>query len=261
MLAAGRRYLLMLLPVGLLGCSLDRTNDFAAWPADGTDYEIEVLPVVICASYARGDDVYLGTPDGRIFQASDSRFAEPWTDLGNPLDTGPRLLFATGTGVVFAGADHHPVYRTTDGGGTWSLSLDTPVWRMDEDGAGGLYAGNYTQGDDDIATVYKSADGGATWVTIWTDPPNRHVHAVRWDDVDGRLYIAFGDGALRGRAYSDDRGATFHDLARHSRDGPTDVACTPDYVLWASDNGSGELWRVDRATGFAETLLGNSQYL
>ncbi len=260
-MSLGRRVLAGLLPMGLLGCPPNDTSDFAGWLIEDSGYEIEVLPTVICASYARGDDVYLGLLDGRILKASDSRLSDPWTDLGNPFGTGPRLLFTSSAGVVFTGADRHPVYRTTDGGQTWTVSLNTSVWRMDEDDQGHLYAGNYTQDEDDIATVYKSLDGGATWTAIWTDPLNRHVHTVRWDDVDRRLYIAFGDGALRGRACSDDHGTTFHDLARNYRDGPADVACTTDYVLWGSDNGSGELWRVSRATGAETTLLGNSQYL
>ena len=73
------------------------------------------------------------------------------------------------------------------------------------------------------------------------------------------MYIAFGDSAVRGRAYSDDRGATFHDLARWYRDGPTDAAVTRDYVFWCTDNSSGEVWRVNRATGAQDVLLGHSQ--
>jgi hypothetical protein len=245
----------------LAGCSPSPSGGFADWPVDSAGYEIEVLPVAVSASYARGDDVYLGLPSGEIRKARDSRLDAEWQDYGNPLGTGPRLLFASRSGVVFTGADHHSVYRTADGGATWQVCLDVPVWRMDEDDKHHLYAGNYTQDDAHSATLYKSTDDGLTWAAIWSDPLNRHIHTVRWDDAGKRLYIAFGDGVLRGRACSADRGATFRDLARHFHDGPTDVAFTDDFVFWGTDNGSGQLWRVSRAAGTQEELLGDSQYL
>jgi hypothetical protein len=245
----------------LMGCSPSPSGGFADWSVDSTGYEIEELPVSISASYTHGDDVFLGLPSGEIRKASDSRLDAEWQSYGNPLGTGPRLLFASRSGAVFTGADNHPVYRTASSGATWQVALDVSVWRMDEDDEGSLYAGNYTHDDQHIAALYKSTDDGLTWAVIWSDPLNQHIHTVRWDDADKRLYIAFGDGALRGRAYSDDRGATFHDLARHFHDGPTDGAFTDDFAFWGTDNGSGQLWRVSRTTGAQEELLGDSQYL
>lgn len=245
----------------LSACTLLATLDGAQAPVDTTGYEIEDLPVVITASYARGDDVYLGLDTGEIYKASDSRFSDAWTDLGHPLDGGPRLLFASQAGTLFTSADNHPLYRSTDAGATWQACLDVPVWRMDEDDAGHLYAGNYTKDAEHVATLYKSTDAGATWTPVFTDEANQHIHTVRWDGLSQGLYIAFGDAQTRGQAYSDDHGETCQILARGPQEGDTDVAFTQDFVLWCTDDGSGRILRVDRTSGATETTVPWPQYV
>ncbi len=238
---------------------------FDAWPVDAAEYELEELPAVLSASYARGHDVYWGLSTGEVVRVADDDPNGPRVSLGAPLDGGPRLLFASTRGTVFASADRRSLYRTTDNA-TWAACLDVPVWRMDEDDEGSLYAGNYTKDPRHVATLYKSTDDGASWTLIFRDPTNDHIHTVRWDSAGQRLYIAFGDGRwpghlTRGEAYSDDRGATFHDLARGPRQGHTDVAFTDDYVIWCSDDQSGRVFRVRRTDGAIETVFGDSQFV
>lgn len=246
------------------GCAVPSAGlpDFAEWPVDTTGYAIEPLPVYLAASFARGHDVYWALADGRIVRVDDRDLSRSPTDLGSPLATGPRMIFVSSAGVVFASENGKPVWRSADGGKTWSVCLDAPVWRMDEDELGNLYAGNYIKDDQHAATLYKSADGGATWTEIFRDASNQHIHTVRWDDQAKRLYIAFGDNsATRGQAYSDDRGATFTILAQGRGQGHTDVAFTLDYVFWASDDQSGRILRVERQTGRMQALTGLSQFM
>ena len=262
--AAKSRYLCRLAAQAIAGGALfvlgacypgwlpDAEND----PVNTAGYEVEDLPVVITASYARGDDVYLGLDSGAIKKASDSRFTEPCADVGHPLDGGPRLLFASSADVLFTSADHHSVYRSADGGTSWQQCLDVPVWRMDEDDEGSLYAGIYIKDPEHAATLYKTTDNGLTWSIVFQDDTTNHIHTVRWDERGKRLYIAFGDGDQRGQAYSDDHGATFQVIARGPLEGHTDIAFTRDYIFWCTDNATGQILRVDRATGCTQVITG-----
>ena len=245
----------------LSGCVPTWIPDAADDPVNAAGYEIEDLPVVITASYARGDDVYLGLDTGEIMKASDSRFTGPWTDLGHPLDGGPRLLFASSAGVLFTSADHHPVYRSADDGITWQQCLDVPVWRMDEDDEGGLYAGIYIKDSEHVATLYKSVDAGLTWNVVFSDETTNHIHTVRWDERGKRLYVAFGDGDQRGQAYSDDHGTTFQVIVRGPLEGHTDIAFTRDYIFWCTDNATGQILRISRATADLQVITGLSQFV
>lgn len=251
----------LLLTLAAGACSLPWSVSTTGSAVDTSGYEIEDLPAVITASYARGDAVYLGLESGEIRKASDSHFADSWQSLGQPLDGGPRLLFASSTGVLFTSADNHPLYRSADTGATWRVCLDVPVWRMDEDDLGGLYAGNYTKDAQHVATLYKSTDGGVTWTTAFTDAANQHIHTVRWDELGRRVYIAFGDEPTRGQAYSDDYGASWQIIVRGPREGDTDVALTRDFIVWGSDDGSGRIIRVDRATGATDEFQGWPQFV
>jgi hypothetical protein len=255
------RIVLGLASLALTSCAGPWAADFVNWPLDTSGYEVETLSVVVTASYARGDDVYLGLETGEIKLASDANLAAPWTALGQPFAAGPRLVFASTSGVVFVAGDANPLSRSADDGATWQVCLDVPVWRMDEDDEGSLYAGNYTHDDQHVATLYKSVDRGGTWSSVFVDPGNKHIHTVRWDERGKRLYIAFGDGPTRGQAYSDDHGATFVDLARGPHEGHTDVVGTRDYVLWCTDNSSGQVLRTSRATGETQVLTIGSQFL
>ena len=245
---------------GLWGCFSLCISDFSSLPLNAEGYVIEELPVTITSSFARGNDVYLGTQQGQIFKVDDSDLNKPWTALSCPFDVSPRLLFVSRAGTLFTSAPSTATYRSDDGQ-TWQSCLDLPVWRMDEDDQGNLYAGNYTKDDQHVATLYASADEGATWRTIFRDEHTDHIHTVRWDDQAKRLYIAFGDGKWRGQACSDDRGTTWTILDRGPRQGHTDVGFTNDYIIWASDDQSGRLFRVARPDSAPETIPGCSQFM
>jgi hypothetical protein len=234
--------------------------DFASWPVDTAGYAIEVLPWQITCSFAHGPNVFLGLPDGRILRVRDDDLSQPPQIMSGPTANPWALLVMQGGDILTAAPDG-PLYRSSDGGVSWQISLDVPIWRMEEDDLGNLYTGNYTKTRDRVATLYKSQDSGATWQVIWQDPGNDHIHTVRWDDQAKRLYFSFGDKPQRGQGYSDDRGGTFTILARDAHQGHTDVTFTRDYVFWASDDQSGRVFRVDRQTNRNQVLMGRSQFM
>src|SRR6185295_9193786 len=129
-----------------IACRVNPPPNFAGWPLDQQEYELEPWPVLFTASYARGDDVFVSETSGEVLHYSDSDPTRLPISLGRPDDGGAKLLFVAREGTVFAGSFGRPVRRSTDGGQHWETCLDTPCWRMDEDDQGALYAGNY--GDD-----------------------------------------------------------------------------------------------------------------
>ena len=224
--------------------------DMMGIAANADGYQLEPLPMTFVASFARGgEDVYLLTPDGRVLRVSDSDLSAPPVDMGSPFPGWGRSLYVTRSGAIFASGDHRSLFRSTDAGATYQAVLDSPVWRMDEDEQGNLYAGNYIKDPEHIATLYKSTDGGDTWSIVFSDAGNHHIHSVRWADDQKRLYIAYGDGPTRGQAYSDDRGATWNVINAAPDQGHTDLALTNENLIWASDDRSGRIFTVDKKSG------------
>lgn len=86
------------------------------------------------------------------------------------------------------------LWRSTDGGQTFTEVLNISVWGMTEDSDGYLYVGRYENWLD-ACEVYKSSDGGTNWTNIsassWLG--QRHVHNVLIDPSTGWLYAALGD--------------------------------------------------------------------
>lgn len=233
----------------IASCNTLFVPDMTEDPVDSSGYEIQRLSTFFAASFVRGDDVYLLTANGKVLRESDSDLSATPTYMGSPFSGWGRSIFVSSTGAIFASGDHRPLYRTNDDGLTYTAVLDSPVWRMDEDDEGSLYAGNYIKDDQHIATLYKSTDSGDTWSIVFTDADNQHIHTVRWDDDEKRLYIAYGDGETRGQAYSDDRGVTWHVIASGPDQGHTDLAFTNQKLIWASDDQSGRVLTVDEGSG------------
>ena len=148
-----------------------------------------------------------GAADNALAVATDSQNGE-WMQLGWTQTNGPyggeiRALHATPEGVVFVGTEGAGIFRSTDGGDTWSpvntgLSYDRgegfmPVNAFVHKG-NSLYAG--TSGG-----LYISTNGGDSW--------RRMTHDRKYSGVNGALIInnclyisTFEDGVW----YTDDNG-------------------------------------------------------
>ncbi|WP_323674667.1 hypothetical protein [Halorubellus sp. PRR65] len=119
---------------------------------------------------------------------------------------------------AFAGTAGAGVFRTTDGGGSWSrVDLDAAVAGAGVD-ASHVTAVAVAPWDADVvfvgtepSRVYRSVDGGETFAHLpglmalpssgeWAFPPRPHTHHVRWLEPDpgreGRVLVAVEAGAL-----------------------------------------------------------------
>ena len=164
-------------------------------------------------------------------------------------------------GVVYCGTFGHGMYRSEDGGRTWSdlSGLKEPNVTALAIGDGGrVYAGT------ELSAMYQSEDGGESWYALrtlmtlpsaktWSFPPRPETHHVqsilpsvaRRD----RLHVAIEAGAL---VRSDDAGATWcdrvssspkdtHSLAVHSQDSSRLHSAAGDGYFESGDDG--ESWQ------------------
>ncbi len=235
--------------------------DMSATLVDATGYEIQTLPITFVASFASGNDVYLLHQSGNLWKYDDSNAADRPIYMGQPFEAWGRCLYVSRAGTIFASAVGRPLVRSTNSGRTYQTCLNIPVWRMDEDDEGSLYAGNYTKDGVHAAALHKSTDGGASWNVVWQDDANDHIHTVRWDGRVKRLYMAFGDGPTRGQAVSEDRGATWKILDSGPDQGHTDVAFCRDTIVWASDDQSGRVESIDKLSGQTRLIDVSSQFM
>ncbi len=184
-----------------------------------------------------------------------------WRSIGP--DRGGRSIAVAGSSKrpmeYFFGATGGGVWKTSDGGGTWSPVSDRhftsssvgalAVCEADPDvvyaGMGeAQLRGNVMQGDG----LYRSADGGKTWSHVGLR--ETHVIArVRVDPADcDRVYVAalgrtYGPSPERGVFRSTDGGKTWaKTLFRDERTGAVDLVMDPAdrKILYAG------LWEVNR---------------
>lgn len=188
--------------------------------------------------------IYVGTASGGVWKSTDagSTFSLAWSP-SDPPSIG--ALAITSTGVLYAGTGEgnpggggstfpgNGVYRSTDGGVSWSnigltgtdrigrIAIDpTNANRVFVAAAGSLFVPGGNRG------LYRTTDGGSTWqlvlagsttttgaIDVAIDPsnPNR-VYAAMWDHqrlANGRVYGGVGSGIYR----STDGGGTWTRLA------------------------------------------------
>ncbi|RMD67556.1 hypothetical protein D6817_01260 [Candidatus Pacearchaeota archaeon] len=248
---------------------LDKAPSLEELAVDTSGYSVDELDIDARVFFVRGDEVYYSNAVGELFKFSDERLqkvgfgnakeiSEKVVDL--PFEFCPRLLFVSTRGNVLVSPDWHLQPRGTFvfDGNSWEKSLDEPVWRADEDASGAIYVGTYQKDSEHHAQIYRSTDGGKHWELFFEDKLNHQIHSVRYDPYSGCIYTSFGDTASRGQAFFCPS-TGWEILERGTKEGHTDVAFTPDYVFWASDNGSGRVFRYVRGESFEEIVLGGGK--
>lgn len=231
---------------GATGGGLWKTTDGGVTWAPVTDGQIRSSSVgAVAVSETQPDIVYLGMGEtqlrGNVMQG-DGVYktvdgGRTWTHVGLA-DThaiGRIRVHPTNPDIVFVAALGHPygrnaergVFRTTDGGTTWSRVLH----RNDQAGAVDV-AFDETRPDTVFATtwevyrtpwllssggpgsgLFKSVDGGTTWTEITRNPglPSGVLGkiTVSVSRADGRLVYALVEAEEGGLFRSDDAGATW----------------------------------------------------
>lgn len=166
---------------------------------------------------------------------------------------------------LYVGTDREGLWRSVDGGRTWSRPAESLEGRdvtavavaPAEDGRpGAVYAGT------EPSLLFRSTDGGDSWAELegmtrlpsaptWSFPPRPETHHVRWIGIDprhpGHLYVAVEAGALLrsrdgGESWMDrvDTGPyDTHTLAIHPRSGRLHSAAGDGY--FESGDG-GDTW-------------------
>ncbi|HKZ82640.1 MAG TPA: hypothetical protein VJ793_03165 [Anaerolineae bacterium] len=181
--------------------SIALSADETLWVAGTSDHGI----------YASADPA--GRPAGRGAGTGASSGGAAWTPIGlqggtshysiadvsvSPNYAGDRTLFAAWNSSVSIGGS---VYRTTDGGATWS-----PVYSTDSVGALAIspeYVADRTvYATGNTGRVLRSADGGDTWAQVGTWPPGVSYPALRVAltpdyPADGTIFAGGGQGFWR----------------------------------------------------------------
>jgi photosystem II stability/assembly factor-like uncharacterized protein len=230
----------------------------------------EVTSIVLDPSGSHDRAIYIATNDGGIWRSGDGGASwRPVSDSMPSLSMGAVTLDPSSPAIVYAGTGngHDPgltfsrgvgVYRSADGGETWSqlhadLFTGATIERLAVPSANGLLVGT-SRG------LYRSVDGGANF---GSDPPSfrNGQPVVRASTVDLSLDTAnpstvyasfFGLGLLR----STDGGATFSTTLLPSREGVIFAQSTqPDQrTIYASAGDTPQSYRLLRSTDGGATF-------
>lgn len=177
-----------------------------------------------------GDGVYKSTDGGKTFENMGLRES---IHIGRiAIDPkNPNVVYVASAGPLYRPGGERGVYKTTDGGKTWSLVLkganDTTGFieiQMDPRNSNVLYAGAYDRlrrpwhiRDSGVGSgIYKTTDGGKTWKKLAGGlPDGENVGRIGIDifPQNPRIVYATIDNRARGvgpEVYrSDDAGATW----------------------------------------------------
>ena len=150
--------------------------------AEGQDFEVswQVNIYSLDQSVSDPNVVYAGTENGLVFKTTDG--AENWIPISHELNLGgirAVKVHPSDPDIVFVG-ERHNVYKTSNGGDSWELSLNLNNIRVNDI--------SINPSDPNIVMLatekglHRSTDGGETWVMdfpekcwdmeIKTDDPN-----------------------------------------------------------------------------------------
>jgi len=172
--------------------------DLTGGPGRDPNYPFGTLTPVAAAK-TNGQTLFVGTDDGRVWTTTD--LGSNWTRVGNPgLPTfwvsrvaidpaSAQTAYATFSGYR-GGDDGAYVFRTTDGGASWTdVTGNLPLAPVNDIvvSGGGLYVA------DDLG-VYRSTDGGTTWLRVGTGLPRVPVDDIELTATNTLFAATFGRG-------------------------------------------------------------------
>ncbi len=259
--------------VGIAGGSVLVPRADAASPAVSVEVVVENPDYEVLAVDSSGITYGKSTTDEHgIWRSLDE--GQTWTKVLT-LPSNQRVVYisalASGTLLAHVDTGALTLYRSANHGDTWtsvlvmqpnaSIFYTTLTPNSITDGGGYVWLGSYNTGPSPPYPnyIYRSADDGQTWSIVNTTLTHRHIHGVRYNNANGKLYVFFGDSdGADGTWVSSDNGLTLQplctDYACITVDGAFDPAGT--FLLFGQDNYTlqNHIAKVSLATG-ALTLV------
>ena len=203
-------------------------------------------------------------------QATQSSIDPESLGSGGWQEVGPVTLPANGTGqpnglgrinaigfhptdsnTFYVGAPAGGLWKTTDGGSTWSsntdglatLGVSSIVVDHSDPNTVFFGSGDRDGGDSPGLGVYKSTDGGSTWVQSNTGMGNRTVGALIMDPTNANTLLAATNGAIYrstngGANWTTIQYGNFKDIKFHPTNSSIVYAATGGNLYKSTDNGA-----------------------
>ncbi len=203
---------------------IHRSTDWGAnWELVPARFEGQrAMPTLRTLAFDPADaGITWATAADRVYRSTD--LGASWLRWGSAAPGTEIRAFVPGPAAMdawigTAGGDEAGVYRTTDGGATWSPRL--------VGGSVDVNALAVHPGDPDLivagaeSAIARSTDGGDTWAAVRPGPA---VSQLAWDAA-GTVLVAH----QRDLVESTDGGVTWHELGRTLGEGPRPFALDPD---------------------------------
>jgi photosystem II stability/assembly factor-like uncharacterized protein len=179
--------------------------------------------------------------------SNDDKTAAPAAGLPNTPDYHSLSVSPTDPNGILLGT-HDGLYRSGDGGKTWSSQglNGRDAMNLARTGVGTLWSAGHN-------VFVKSSDGGRTWVDVSPNGlPSLDLHGFAVDPRDpGRLYAAVaGQGLFR----SDDGGRSFGPVSSEVGGAVMALAVTPSGAILTGDMQRGLLVSRDGGKSWRQTL-------
>ncbi|GCE20574.1 RICIN domain-containing protein [Dictyobacter kobayashii] len=247
-----------------------------------SDYNVESVAVsktnnqLVYAAVGITYNFTTDTPAGRILKSTDQ--GRTWTDNGqrwkisgnsdNRQESERLAIDPNNENVVYFGSRNMGLWRTTDGGNTWSQissSMVPVVYTQGDNSPAGIKfvvfdpTSGTTNGRTNIiyagvtgSGIYESKDGGDSWTNIY--PTTSEIEAA---DVgsDGNAYFSVTDGHLQRYTPSTN---TWKDVSPSGNPNYLTVSVDPfnpqRIIVGTSPVSGGHLWRTTNGGASWDTL-------
>jgi hypothetical protein len=161
----------------------------------------------------------------------------------------------TNASILYAGADQGGLFKSTDGGATWSAigagTLQTKyvqVLAVDPSKPTTVYAGAQLTAAGQPGPVFKSTDGGASWVASSSGLPSVNATSLAIDPSSpSRLFLGYGGGVAR----TTDGGASWQLINQGIPTGSSYVVAVQPgapYMLLAANDNTQLFFSTDQGT-------------
>ncbi|MCE1191324.1 MAG: hypothetical protein LWW96_04130, partial [Acidovorax sp.] len=178
------------------GSGIFRSTDGGAhWAAcANTGLNLNAYALVVDS----GGTLYAATQGGVFASADCATWAIHSTGLPNAAGLYSPTVLAVdpaNPGRVYAGVDGAGIYRSGNGGGTWTAASTQPAntdvraLQIKPGSGATVFAASYGGG------AFKSTDGGATWASCASQPPNLNLLSLAMDNA-GSLFAGSEAGVF-----------------------------------------------------------------